>query len=178
GSAGLKDLGQPLVSVIGYLIGVFPGVDSQSVERQLPEASFGMLAVAAIAFFWYRSVVTPAWQYWDLVEADILSRRERLGTVLAGERSIAVTLFALSSAINLCAAVWSPNLLRLGTDLQRVLPTSQLGEHDSILRWPWQREVLLYSGLWSLQWPYIGIATMVVTFLNAAVIQSSIRSNS
>ena len=131
GSAGLEVFGKPLVSVISYLLGIFPGVDTESVARALPEAFLGMVAVAAIAFFWYRSVLTPSWQYWNLVEADVLSRREQRATVLGGERSVAVSLFAFASAIGLCAAIWSPNLLQLAIDLPRVLDTPQPRE------WQW-----------------------------------------
>jgi hypothetical protein len=168
--------------VIGYFAGIFPGVSSQSVERRLPEAVLGMIAVAAISFFWYRSVLSPTWRYWDLVEADVLSRRERQDTALAGERNIAITVFAFASAIGLCSAIWSPSLLQLVIDLRSALHAPQPGENDSemvlIQHWPWDREVLLDSGLWSLPVPYIGIAMLVVTFLYAAVIRASIRSNS
>jgi hypothetical protein len=182
GSAGLTILGRPLVAVVGYLAGLFPGVDRQSVERWLPETFLGMVVVAAIASFWFRGVLTPAWRYWDQVEADILARRERRDIALVRERRVAATLFAFASAIGLCATVWSPNLLKIAIDIPRVLPASQLGEQGNwlvlIRRWPWQRDGLLHSGPWGLQWPYIGIATLVVTALYAAVILASIRANS
>lgn len=175
GSAGLAFLGRPLVAVVGYLAGILPGVDRQSVERWLPETLLGMVMVAAIASFWYRGVVSPVWRYWDLVEADVLARRERLDSALAGERRVAVALFALTSAMGLCAAVWSPNLVLIAVDLRKVV---QINGRDNILGWPWQREVLLHTGLWGLPWPYIGIVALVVTVLYAAVIQASIRANS
>ena len=37
-------------SLIGFFIGILPGVDSETVENGLPEAVLGMIAVAAIAF--------------------------------------------------------------------------------------------------------------------------------
>lgn len=182
GAAGLTVIGEPLASVIGYFAGILPGLDSESVQRGLPESVLGMVMVMAIAIFWYRGVLRPAWRYWDTVEAEVLARREHLGRALVSERSIAAALFAFASAIGLCAAIWSPNLVKVAIDLPRVLPNPELGEHDHgialIAQWPWQRDALLHSGLWGASLPTIGIVTIAVTILLTAVIQASIRANS
>lgn len=182
GSAGLTVLGEPVVAVIGYFVGILPGIESQDVEQWLPEALLGVLTVTAIASFWFRCVVTPAWRYWDLVEAEILSRRERVFPALSRERNVAVALFALASATGLCTAVWSPNLLQRAIDLRRVhsIPDSsgEGGWATLLLRWPWQRDVLLHTGPWSLSVPVIGIAILVVTILYAVIIRASIGAYS
>jgi hypothetical protein len=180
GASGLTVLGRPVVAVAGYLAGILPGVDGETVAHELPQALLGMVTVAVISSMWVRWVVSPAWQYWDAVEADVLFRRERTDASLTGERRTAVILFALSSAISFCVAVWSPTLLQqFVIDLREVV-TPLRSDSQSVVfsRWPWQRDTLLLSGLWGLSLAYIGLAVVVVTLIYSAVIGASIRAHS
>lgn len=181
GAAGLTIFGRPVTAVLGYFVGILPGLDSESVQRWLPQAALGMVTVATIAYFWYRTVVRAAWRYWDLVEADILARRERDDAALVRERGIAVTLYAFASAIGLCCTLWSPKLLQLLIDMPVIHPLDRSEDSSgSILfhQWPWRREGLLSMGLWGVPLPVIAIAIVVVALLYAGLIKATIRENS
>ena len=180
GAAGLTIIGRPVVRVAGYLAGILPGVDGQSFARNLPQALLGMVTVAVIASCWFRWVVSPAWQYWDSAEGDVLFRREQMDKAQTGERRVAVFFFALSAAIGLCAAVWSPTLLQqLVVNLKQVVAPLQNDNKTALItHWPWHRESLLHTGLWSLPLPYIAVATLVVAVIFSAAIRASIRANS
>ncbi|MGB3328385.1 MAG: hypothetical protein WBA46_05470, partial [Thermomicrobiales bacterium] len=182
GSAGLSVLGEPVASVIGYFVGILPGVESQDVERWLPEAMLGIVMVIAIGSFWFRCVVTPIWRYWELVEAEILARRERIAPPLSRERTIAVALFALASATGLGAAFWSPTLLQLAIDLRSIHPLTDASDAtgwvSAVRAWPWERDVLLHTGPWGLSVHAIALAILAVGILYAIVIRASIAANS
>lgn len=181
GSAGLTVFGKPVGAVIGYFVGILPGVSSDEVTDRLPQAFLGVVTVTAIAFFWYRGVVSAAWRYWDLVEAEVLARRERLHPGLTAERRTAVACFALASAIGLCSAIWSPNLLQMVMDIRTVSPPPEstgIGTWAMVRQWPWQRDSLLHTGLWSLTPPGIAVTILVVTVIYTAVILATIHANS
>lgn len=178
GDAGLSLLGRPVVAVAGYVTGILPGVDSEKVAHALPQAFLGMVAVAVIASLWLRWVVNPVWVYWDSVEGDVLFRREQLDMGLASERALAVSLFALTTAISVCVAFWSPTLLQLAViNLRRVQePTEREDVTRLMTQWPWDRHELLNAGPWAAPIPAIGGAILIATFIFVALIWTSIRS--
>jgi hypothetical protein len=82
-----------------------------------------------------------AWRYWDQVEASFIFHRKPSDKAAGGlrfERAFAYIVFALSSAIGLCAAVWAPNLLRLTAERLKLIESPAVcvdcGK-EWILRW-------------------------------------------
>jgi hypothetical protein len=181
GPAGLRPLGDPLEAMLGNLIGAIPGIGTESVRRWLPAWLLGGLVVAAITSFWFRVMLFQAWRYWDHVEAQIMFRREppatRAGS-LVFERRFAVLLFALGSAVGLCAAVWSPNLVTIVAERLRLLerPGSCTGCDGAwILRLPGERAALPAYDLWAWPWGSIGAVALGITVLYAGLILFTTR---
>lgn len=181
GPAGLRPLGDPLEAMLGNLIGAIPGIETESVRRWLPAWLLGAVVVAAITRFWYRVTLYQAWRYWDHVEAQVMFRREpratRVGS-LVFECRFAVVLFALGSAVGLCAAVWSPNLVTIVAERLKLLERPESCADCGLswmLRPPGERTMLPAFDLWAWSWGSIGAVALGITVIYAWLIFGAVQ---
>jgi hypothetical protein len=122
-----------------------------------------------------------AWRYWDQVEVSFVFHREPPEKAAGGlrfERAFAYIVFALSSAIGLCAAVWAPNLLRITAERLKLIESPAVcvdcGE-KWVFRWPGERVELAGYGIWEWPWWRIGVTVLLITVVESLLIFSTVR---